>query len=187
MKLTSFSAVILGGAALLLSAVLPFPSLASPVEAVTPRDSQAELTRLLKQAQVTAGQLASTTDQLNAYSRSNLTWQTHAAKVDEVKSHVNALGRNLSEMEALQADATPWQDDAIRGIRPLLEQIADSTEEVILYIRENPRLINFAAYEEMVADKHDLASELAVLTKDYVSYGEAKDKLEQLHTELDLT
>jgi len=187
MKTNYFSAAILGGAALLLSAVLPFSSLASPVEAVTPRDSQAELSRLLKQAQVTAGQLASSTDQLNSYSRSNLTWQTHAEKVDEVKSQVNTLGRNLTEMEALQADAAPWQDDAIRSIRPLLEQIADSTESVILYIRENPRLINFAEYEDMLADKHELASELATLTKDYVKYGESKDKLEQLHTELDLT
>jgi len=178
-----FTAAMIVGGGLLLSAIYPFSAAASPVDSTGTRDSQ-EVSRLLKEAKVTASKLASSTDEFFSYTRMDLDWRTHADKADEVKTHVNALGVNLSSLEALQASAAAWQDEAIRSIRSILEQIADKTETVIQYIRDDPGLIRQAEYRDTLEDKLELAFDLKALTTKYVRLGDTKDRLEQLQSEL---
>ena len=184
MKLKLVTQATIVGGALSLGGVLLPTALAETPARVVAQDS-VEVSRLLREAKVMSGRLATTTDQFNSYARSRLDWQTHAEKAREVKSEVNALGAHLSDLEALTTEAAPWQQGVIQDMRPILEEIAQNTEFVIEHIRENPGWLAAPEYEDALENKHELATQLAKLTRDSVSYADAKSKLEELRIRLD--
>jgi hypothetical protein len=133
-------AAILGGALSLVGA-WPSISLSATTTPVATQDS-VEVSCLLKEARTSAGRLASATDLFNSYSRSALDWRSHAERAHQVKSEVNALGGHLTDLEALHQQATPWQQQVIAEVRPILLQLAQNTEFVIQHISEKPRLLS---------------------------------------------
>ena len=150
------------------------------------RQDSAEVSRLLKEASTSAQRLVLTTDQFKSYSRSNLNWQSHVQKAGEVKDEVNALGINLADLEALNHKASPWQRQVIEEMRPILVELAQNTTFVIDYIRENPRSLRNPDYREALDNKYELATQLAGLTGDSVSYSETTTRLDQLRNRLEM-
>src|SRR5262245_18890622 len=164
--------------------VSPLATLSANTRTVAAHDS-AEVSRLLKEAQVAAGKLATTTDHFHSYVRNRLDWRTHAEKARQVKDEVNTLGAHLADLEALHHQAAPWQQDVIQGMRPILVQTAQNTEFVIQHINEKPRLLAHPEYRDALENKLELATQLAKLTDDSVDYAETKNRLEQLRDKLD--
>ena len=163
---------------------VPIASLSANTTTVAVNDS-AEVSRLLKEAQLAAGKLATTTDHFHSYVRNRLDWRTHAEKAYQVKDEVNTLGAYLADLETLHHQAASWQQGVIQGMRPLLVQIAQKTEFVIQHINDKPRLLDQPEYRDALEHKHELATQLAELTDDAVDYADTKNRFEQLRGNLE--
>jgi len=146
-----------------------------------------QISKLLSEAKTQAYQLREDASTLESYSRKGLDWQTHATAVNEMKDHVNAVGRTLAKLEDARATASPWQATAIDRIKPLLREIASNTTLVIDTLNKSPRRLSAQEYKDYIEANSDDAAQLADLIADFVNYGNAKNRMERLASKLELS
>jgi hypothetical protein len=156
------------------------------IKAAEPGDPP-EVTKLLADAKAEAAQLKGDAEDLDKFAKSRLSWQSHATKIDMIKEHINASGKLLAKMKDLEPVAAPWQQTAIRRIEPLLKELADNTETAIRYMNENQNRIHFQEFQDYVKANYEIALDLDSLIRDFVDYGEAKEKMERLGKKLEIT
>jgi len=160
-------------------------STATVCAAQASRDSK-EVSALLSDVKTEAVQLRHDADEMKAFTHSTLTWESHARKVEEIKEHVNSAGKLLTKLDNAKKDASPWQQQAIDRITPLLKELASSVTATIDHLSQKPKLLHTAPYADYVAANYDLASNLAELISDYVDYGKAKARSEELAAKLEV-
>jgi hypothetical protein len=146
-----------------------------------------EIAKLLADAKAEAVELKADSADLDSFVRSKLSWQTHADKIELIKEHVNNTGKLLTKLKNAETLGSPWQQTAIARIEPLLKELAANTETVVVWLNENRSKIHFPEYRDCVKAHYELASDLEALIRDFVSYGEAKEKLERLQRKLEVT
>jgi hypothetical protein len=115
-----------------------------------------------------------------------LRWQTHAVKVDMIKQHVNKSGELLAKMQNARATASPWQQQTIDRIEPMLKDIAATVESTIDHLNKHPRQLQTPPYKAYVEANANLTADLAEVISDYVEYGRAKNKSEELAEKLEV-
>ncbi len=76
----------------------------------------AEASRLLQEARMSAAQLRRDAVQMESYSKSRLSWQSHAHQIDLIKEHINRTGKIVSDLHNARDGAEAWQQDAIDRI-----------------------------------------------------------------------
>jgi len=167
----------------LLSAAMFFPAV---LRAGQTTDSP-EISKLLADAKAEAIELKADSADLDSFVRSNLNWTTHAKKIGLIKDHVNNTGKLLAKLKNAGSLGSPWQQTAIARIEPLLRELAANTETVIQRLNENSAKIHFPEYRACVKAHYELASDLEALIRDFVSYGETKEKLDRLQRKLEVT
>src|SRR5258708_36162516 len=59
-----------------------------------------EVTRLLADAREKAAVLSQDADEMEALTRSDVSWQTHATMLNTIKEHVNDLARTVEKLNA---------------------------------------------------------------------------------------
>ena len=151
-----------------------------------PNDSD-EVTKLMSEVKSEAVQLKDDAEDMKSFTRSKqLSWQSHAAKIEQIKQHVNKSGELLSKLHDAKASASPWQNQAIDEITPLLKELASSVTSTIEHLRKNQGRIHTPPYTDYVASTYDVATDLSGLIADYVAYGEAKNKSEDLGKKLEV-
>jgi hypothetical protein len=123
---------------------------------------------------------------LDSYTRSRVSWKLHAYKLHDIKEHVNDLGRDYSEAERLREGSSPWQQNAIDQIRPLLQGMAAHLTATIEHQRKNPSHVRMQPYLDYVRANREYTVKTSALIHDLVDYGEAKAKSEQLEQKLQL-
>jgi hypothetical protein len=153
--------------------------------AQTVRDSS-EVSRFLSEVKTEAVQLRHDADELKSFTRSSLTWQSHAAKVEEIKAHINKAGELLTKLENTKGTASPWQQQAIERITPMLKELASNTESTIDHLNQRPKLLHTGPYKEYVDANYEVASSLEELISDYVDYGKSKARSEELASKLEV-
>ena len=83
---------------------------------------------------------ASTRTELDHYASAarhgNLNRSSHVSNLERAKDKVNLMGKQMSELETLNAEGTPLQQAAIREARPHLEELADHVQTAILMVNE---------------------------------------------------
>jgi hypothetical protein len=161
--------------------------LISPARAAAQTSTDSEqVNSLLSEAKAEAHALEADADQMLQYSRSNLMFESHAQKINQIREHVNKTGQLLDELEAARESASPWQMKAIDEIRPLLQEIADNTEAAIGHLNDNPTNVHrkLPPYPSYLEENYKVAKELASLITDYVDYGKHKASLERLSERL---
>jgi hypothetical protein len=83
---------------------------------------------------------ASTRNDLDHYTsaarRGDLNRSSHVSNLERAKDNVNLMGKQMSELETLNAEGTPLQQSAIREARPHLEQLADHVQTAIVMLNE---------------------------------------------------
>jgi len=159
--------------------------LAPLARAVEIRDSE-QVASLLSDAKTQAYELRQDASKMEAYTRSNPNWESHASAVEIMKEHINAAGRTLTKLEAARSEASAWQVTAIDRIKPLLTEIAFNTQTVIEYMNKNPRRLGTKEYTDYIEANADVAVELSDLIANFVDYGNTKDRLERLAKKLEL-
>ena len=63
-----------------------------------------------------------------------------------IKEHVNDLLADYSEMSRIREEGSPWQQDAIDQLGPVLKGMADHLTATIQHQRENPTHVNMPAF-----------------------------------------
>lgn len=170
------------GLAFLAVAVLSLaPAIAS---ARSVKDSE-EVFGFLAEAKTEAVQLQKSAEEMNSFEPFRTNWKTQAAKIDEIKRHVNRLGELVTKMNNAEAPS-PWQQQAIREVSSMVEELSANVTMTIFHLSENPDRLIFTSFPEYVAANAELATDLAQMLSDYVAYGEAKEDVEELSFELGL-
>jgi hypothetical protein len=167
--------------AIVTPALLMVGALLSPAKAraTGPGDS-VEIAKLLADAKAEAVELKSDSEDLDSFAKSGLSWESHARKIEMIKDHVNKTGKLLAKLKDVEESGAPWQRTAIQRIEPLLKELAANTESTINYLNENQSKIHFPEFKDYVRANYELATDLETLIRDFVNYGEAKEKFERL-------
>jgi hypothetical protein len=152
--------------------------------AQTPENPEVE--RLLQEARDEAVQLSKDADELEAMTRSDVSWQSHAAMLDEMKEHVNAMGRLVPKLVASRDSASPWQQQAIDRMVPLLKELATNTSAAIQHISQNKLRPTSGSYPEYLRENSETAHQLSDMISSFVRYGQTRAKLQNLEQKLEI-
>jgi hypothetical protein len=157
----------------------------STVSAADVPDSE-QVSKLLSEAKTMAFQLKEDAGTMESYTRSNVTWESHAITITQIKEHVNALGRQVAKLKDAKNSASPWQKTVIDRINPFMDELGGYTEAVIEHLNKKPKLLTTAEYKDYLEANADYAGDLAAMIGDFVDYGKTKQRLERLAGKLEV-
>ena len=89
-------------------------------------------------------------------------------------------------MNNAEAEASPWQQQSINRVTPLLTELAASVTTTIKHLSDNQNRLMHPPYPDYAAANAAYASDVAQLVSDYVGYGDAKHKSEDLAEKLEV-
>jgi hypothetical protein len=144
----------------------------------------ARVTNLLRQAQEHAAQVDLYADQLATYTHSRLSWQSHALQLTRMKDEVNELGKDVADLTEAAPEASPWQQDAIEKIDPLLRSMADHLSATIKHLNEHQNQVHMPPYKDYAQANYEYSQKMLAMINDYVDYAEAKAQAEALEQKL---
>jgi len=172
----------MGTGALLLTGFLGIPATATAAE--TPDSEQ--VTKLLVETKAMAFQLSEDAAYMEAFTRVNVSTEAHALAINQIKDHVNELGRQAAKLQAARKDAAPWQKTAIDRITPFLDELTGYTYAVIEHINAKPAFLTTAEYNDFLEANADYSSDLAAMISDFVKFGRTKERMERLSKKLEV-
>ena len=151
------------------------------LKAVTP-DSP-DITKLLADSKSVAAQLKNDSSEMESFTRSKMTWQSYAAKVDTIKKHVNNAGQLLAKLKDAESSGSPWQQATIKRIEPLLQDMADNLTTTINHLNENQNKVHMPVFAGYVKSNYAMATDLETLLRVSIDYGTDKAKFESLSSQ----
>jgi len=149
------------------------------------QDSE-QINKLLADAKTEAIALKRDSADMDSFARSKGSWESFASKVTMFKEHVNNAGKVLAELKDAEAGGSPWQQTAIGRIEPLLRELAANTEATIKHLNENQTKVHMTPFKDYVKANYEMSTELEELIRDFVSYGQSKQKFERLGDKLEV-
>ena len=132
---------------LILALLLPFSS-----ASIAQVSGSTQFSKALQDAKNHASKADYDAAILETYTRSNMAWQMHAQCLQNIKEHVNDLGKDFSRLEALREEATPSQRAAIDRIDPLLRDMAADLTATIENLNHNKSKVNDPAFRSRIHD-----------------------------------
>jgi hypothetical protein len=171
------------GTLVLLTAVL---LIVHPNIQAAPEADNKEVSQLLEDIKVQSADLQRDSETLESYTRSGVSWQTHAEELNQMKDRINTIGKTISKLQNLRSSASPWQQEAIDRIIPVAEKLASNTSAAIEHLNKNPLKINEPQYQEYIKSNAETSSHLAALVKDFVEYGKTRTMLEAYERKLEV-
>lgn len=154
---------------------------------VTPEYSSAELeaSRLLKQVRTGAFQLAKDSNTLESLTRMSVARQSYVHSLQQVKGHINQTGEYLARLQAIKAEAAPWQQAAIERITPIAAQIAANTEAAIHHVNEaKPGYLYSPDYQSTLSAIANDAREMRNSVNNFLSLASAQQKVDDLQMKI---
>jgi len=61
-------------------------------------------------------------------------WEAHAHELRRIKAEVDDMGRRLGRLEMNEGATTPWEQQAIHQAAPLVQFLADNTDDAIYFL-----------------------------------------------------
>ena len=123
---------------------------------------------------------------LESYTRSGTSWVQHAAKLNQIREHTNALLRDYRNMARLRDEGSRWQQEAIDQLQPVLIGMADRLNATIQFQRENPTHVKMAPFINLIRENCEYTSKAASLIHDVADYGAAQSTAKSLQERLSL-
>ena len=157
-----------------------------PVRAASRTEENPEVTRLLAEARDEAAALSKDADEMEALTRSDVSWQSHAAMLETIKDHINSLGRTIDKLNAMRDSASDWQRQAIDRSIPLMRDLAANTTAAINHLNENKLRPTSGNYTEYLRENAETAHQLSDMISGFVRYGETREKLDKLEQRLEV-
>ncbi len=169
-----------GTFALLFAGFVVPPSIKA---AETPDSPQ--VAKLLSEAKTMAYQLKEDALFMESFTFNPMSRETQAVAINNIIEHINALGKQVAKLRAVEGEASPWQRAVIERINPYLDEMGGYSGAVIEHLNRAPQH-NFAEYKDYLEANADYASDLAAMINDFVSYGNAKNRVETLGSRLEI-
>jgi hypothetical protein len=163
-----------------------FALVAGPLYANAQTKDSPEISRLLNEAQSYSVQAHMDATELESYTHSNLSWHTHAQVLNSIRGHINNMGQLLQQMQDIKSEGSPWQQDAIDRIDPVLRQMADHLTTTIEYGNEHPNQVHMMKFQNYVRACAEFASQTHTLISDLVAFDQAQSKAQMLKQKLEL-
>lgn len=171
---------------LILGTLVLSSSLLSSRAFAVQKEESAGVQDLLYQARQEAVGLDQDADQMEMLVRSDLDWQAHAASLESVKAHVNRLGEIIAKLQDERDNASPWQQQTIDRVIPMLREISTNTTNAINHLNNNKIRPVSGDYPTWLRANAETAHELAQLISDTIEYGQTRSRLEKLAGELQI-
>jgi leucyl-tRNA synthetase len=149
-------------------------------------DENPQVTQLLTEARDKAAVLSKDADEMESLIRTDASWQTHATMLEQVKEHVNDLGRIAEKLKGARESAAPWQQKAIDRMLPELKELANNTTAAIQHLNENKTRPTTGNYAEYLKENTETAHQLSSMISSFVKYGQTRAKLEKLEQRLEV-
>lgn len=165
----------------LLGLMLLMPAFAKAQAA----DSSA-ITDLLKETKSHAVLAVEDSEKLESYTRSTVSWQSHGIRLTEMRVHANDLISDFNKLKSLRSDGSPWQQEAIDRIDPLLHEMADHLQATIDHFNNNKKRVQMPPYRDYATANLELMRKTNQLISDFVDYGQARAKANLLEKTLEL-
>jgi hypothetical protein len=169
---------------LVVGVVVAFLSLSLPGRVFALREKSDQLAQLLEEARTEAGELAKDADETESLIRSDVSWQTHAVMLDNVKEHVNNMARIIDKLTAARSSGSELQEQAVDRILPLLKELATNTTNAINYLNENKTRPLGDPYTQYLRDNADTAHQLASTVSSLFEYEKTMNKMGELKNKL---
>jgi hypothetical protein len=150
----------------------------SALKAAETSDS-AEITKLLADTKSVAIQLKTDSSQMESFTRSKLSWESYAAKLDTIKKHINNAGQLVAKLKDAESSGSPWQQATTKRIEPLLQEMADNLTATINHLNDNKSKIHFPEFKDYVKTNYSLATDMEAMVRAAVDYGNDKAKFER--------
>jgi hypothetical protein len=144
-----------------------------------------QVSTLLSDAKTTAFQLKEDIQTMETFTRMNVSWQSNAMAINQIKEHVNALGRTETKLKDARNSASPWQKTAIDRISPFLDELSGYTTAIIEHINGDKKH-TLAQYQDYLEANADYASDLCAMITDFVDYGKTRQRLDRLSQKLEI-
>ena len=145
-----------------------------------------EVTKLLAQARDQAAVLSRDADEMEALTRTQASWETHADVLHRIKEDVNNMAPIVKKLEQERNSASPWQQQAIDRMLPLLRELATNTTAAINHLNQNKTRPATPDYAEYLRENADTARQLADSISNFVQYGQTRARMEQLEQKLEI-
>jgi hypothetical protein len=149
-------------------------------------DENPEVSRLLEDARDKAAVLSRDADEMEALTRSDVSWQTHAAMLDIMKEDVNNLAKDVEQLTAARDKASPWQRQAIDRMLPLMRELAANTTAAINHLKEQPSRPTSGDYAQYLRQNAETSRQLSDLVSSVVQYGQTRAKLHELEQRIEV-
>ena len=142
--------------------------------------------KLLAEAKTLAFQLKDDAVAMEGFTRMNVSWESHAVAINQIREHVNALEKQEAKLKDARAEAAPWQKTAIDRIVPYLDELEGYTSAAIERINAQPKRLFTDDYKDFLEANADYATDLAGMIADFVDYGKTRDRMERLGNKLEI-
>ena len=103
-----------------------------------------------------------------------------------MRDHVNSLGKLARQLEDSRNSVSPWQQQAIDRMLPLLRDLATNTTAAINHLNKNKERPTTGNYKEYLNENAETARELSNTISNFVKYGETRAKMEKLEQEIEV-
>jgi hypothetical protein len=123
---------------------------------------------------------------LVTFTQSNRNWQSHVSRLNLLREHVDDLFNDYNELARLRDEGSPWQQQAIDQLSPLMKGMADHLTATIEYLNEHPTHVNLEPWREYVRANREYAARASSLIHDLIDYGTAKETAESLEKRMNL-
>jgi len=160
--------------------------LLSPLFAKAQNSDSPAISGLLQESKEHAVLAREDAEQLEAYTRSKISWQSHANRLIQMKEHANDLIKDFNKLSSLRDQGSPWQQEAIDHVTPLLQQMSDHLSATINHFNENKSSVHMPPYVGYAKANWELMDKTSRLISDFVDYDEAKAKTDALEKTMDL-
>jgi hypothetical protein len=178
LKKTAYTSIVLSAFAL--------SAISGSAVTTTTTDSE-PVSNLLADIKTEAVVLSSDAGRMASFSRlTGLDWRSHAEVITRIKEHINEAGRLHAKLQELRGTAAPWQQMAIDRSLPMLKELADNTTKAINFINAKPARLFQEEYKAYLEANADTASRLAAMVADFVDYGSAEGRREDLERKLEV-
>jgi hypothetical protein len=145
-----------------------------------------QINKLFSDARSYALQAEEHAEQLDSYTHSKLSWETHAGQLNQMREHFNDLGKVAKQLTDMRAEGSPWQQDAIDRIDPLLRDWAAQLTATINHLNANQSRIHMQPYLDYTQATYDLSTRTARMISDFVDFGKSRARAASLEQKLEL-
>ena len=136
---------------------------------------------LMAEIQREAALLRRHADRLESLARNTqISRESHAYHLDQVKLHINAVGKHTVHLQAVREDVVPWQQRAIDKLTSDAIEVAKSTEAAINHLRENRNLLFVSEYRDHLTTIAGHSEDMKQTVDKFLDFEKAQCKLQQL-------